>query len=64
MQPPNLPPPSKSSASMGVDDSGSGPGALDLIVKSDAKKSIVNYVVWGWSTMMLEDARSSPFILS
>ena len=46
MQPPKLVPP-KPSVSMGVEDSGSGSGALDVMVKCDAKKSIVVYVVRG-----------------
>jgi hypothetical protein len=50
IQPPKLPPP-KPSASMGVEGSGSGPRALDVMVKSGVKKSIMVYVVWGLSMM-------------
>jgi hypothetical protein len=46
VQPPKLPPP-KPSVSMGVEGSSSGSGALDVMVKSDTKKSIVVYVVRG-----------------
>ena len=44
MQPAKTPPPM--SASMGAEGSSSGSGALDVIVKCDAKKSIVVYVVY------------------
>ena len=43
MQPPKVPP--SMSASMGAEGSRSGSRALDVMVKSDAKKSIVVYVV-------------------
>ena len=39
---------------MGPEGSSSCSGALDVMVKSDAKKSIVVYVVWGLSTMRCE----------
>ena len=55
IQPLKLPPP-KPSALMGVDGSGSGLGALDLMVKSDMKKSIVVYVVLGLSTTGCKNA--------
>jgi hypothetical protein len=50
MQPPKLVVP-KPSVSMGVEGSGSGSVALDVVVKSDAKKFIVVYVVRGLSTL-------------
>ena len=43
MQPPKVPP--SMSASMGAEGSRSDSRALDVMVKSDAKKSIVVYVV-------------------
>ena len=58
MQALKLPP--FTSASMGAEGSSSCSGALDVMVKSDAKKSIVVYVVWRLSTMSCEKSLRTP----